>query len=440
MDDIIEIIAKELANNNKIVSFQVGSIFESLSSSTATQEDINTICKSISQKLMNEVVLIKTKMIPFMSNVVLLVESKVKKYSPDSEVNKYKVVEFKVPRLVEELVSKKEITAKRPVREYSNSILTIPTPTENIRDMFILENPLYNTFASDIVSKYSDEELFKVWDKYLTNISKSNNELTSLSFNAILRMEEIVLLYILCINLKDKKPSNVVSPDNVYNDVMNHLELELLNYLAIGLDTLATYRRLNRLVIDIKDKYTIVLDKVILDQVATESFNVEVILGMLIRGNLSASEMLYPNIVANADKYLAEWTNLVKLDRMAIKQKEGAMFSTIYHLALKDLYENMIPGDLKEYVVYTFEEATEVLNGKLKVLPLSDLTNINYMAREIVAHLIFPTSNFHRFTDYMIEYSKLDSTLTQQDAAGFAVLDILLDYLTGQINTSDING
>ena len=97
MDDIIEIIAKELANDNKIVSFRVGSIFESLSSSTATQEDINTICKSISQKLMNEVVLIKTKMIPFMSNVVLLVESKVKKYSPDSEVNKYKVVEFKVP-------------------------------------------------------------------------------------------------------------------------------------------------------------------------------------------------------------------------------------------------------------------------------------------------------------------------------------------------------
>ena len=306
--------------------------------------------------------------------------------------------------------------------------------------MFILENPVYNTYASEIVSKYSDEELFKVWDKYLTNISKSNNELSSLSFNSILRMEEIVLLYILCINLKDKKPANVVSPDNVYNDVMSHLELELLNYLAIGLDTLATYRRLNRLVIDIKDKYTIVLDKVILDQIATESFNVEVILGMLIRGNLSASEMLYPNIVANADKYLAEWSNLVKLDRMAVKQKEGAMFSTIYHLALKDLYENMIPGDLKEYAVYTFEEATEVLNEKLKVLPLSDLTNINYMAREIVAHLIFPTSNFHRFTDYMIEYSKLDSTLTQQDAAGFAVLDILLDYLTGQINTSDING
>ena len=280
MDDIIEIIAKELANNNKIVSFQVGSIFESLSSSTATQEDINTICKSISQKLMNEVVLIKTKMIPFMSNVVLLVESKVKKYSPDSEVNKYKVVEFKVPKLVEELVSKKEITTKRPVREYSNSILTIPTPTENIRDMFILENPVYNTYASEVVAKYSDEELAKIWDKYLTNISKSNNELSSLSFNSIIRMEEIVLLYILCINLKDKKPANVVSPDNVYIDVMSHLELELLNYLAIGLDTLATYRRLNRLVIDIKDKYTIVLDKVILDQVATESFNVEVILGM----------------------------------------------------------------------------------------------------------------------------------------------------------------
>lgn len=40
----------------------------------------------------------------------------------------------------------------------------------------------------------------------------------------------------------------------------------------------------------------------------------------------------------------------------------------------------------------------------------------------------------------MMEYSKLDDTLTPQEAAGFAVIDILLDYLTGQINTGDING
>lgn len=50
MDDIIEIIAKELAAKNKIVTFNSGSIFESLSSAIATPEDLNAICKSISIK------------------------------------------------------------------------------------------------------------------------------------------------------------------------------------------------------------------------------------------------------------------------------------------------------------------------------------------------------------------------------------------------------
>ena len=99
MDDIIEIIAKELASQNKIVTFNSGSIFESLSSAIATPEDLNAICKSISIKLVNEITLIKTKMIPFMNNVNLLIESKIKKYQPESEVTKYKIVEFDIPAI-----------------------------------------------------------------------------------------------------------------------------------------------------------------------------------------------------------------------------------------------------------------------------------------------------------------------------------------------------
>lgn len=440
MNDIIEIIAKELAAKNKIVTFNQGSIFESLSSSIATPEDLNAVCKAISGKLVNEVTLIKTKMIPFMVNVVAVIDSKIKKYQPDSEAAKYKIEEFDVPAIVNELKNRNEVTLKRPVREYGIAVLSLPTPTENIKELFTQEHPILNSLGQQVVNKYSDEYLTNLWDKYLSNISKSNINLNKLPFNLLLSMDDLVLLYLLVVNLKDNKPSGVPSSDSVYKDIMNHFYLEILNYFAMALDTLETYRRLNRLVIDIKDKYTIVVDKKVLNEVVDSSFNVEIILGMLVRGNLSASEMLYPNIVVNADKFRAEWNNLVKLDRMSIKQKESSMFGTLYHLVLKDVYEKMIPKDLEEFVVYDLVKATEVLEYKLSILPLSDITNTNYMAREIVAHMVFPTSNFHKFTDYMIEYSKLDDSLTQTEAAGFAVIDILLDYLTGQLTTKDING
>lgn len=440
MNDIIEIIAKELAAKNKIVTFNQGSIFESLSSSIATPEDLNAVCKAISGKLVNEVTLIKTKMIPFMVNVVAVIDSKIKKYQPDSEAAKYKIEEFDVPAIVNELKNRNEVTLKRPVREYGIAVLSIPTPTENIKELFTQEHPILNSLGQQVVNKYSDEYLTNLWDKYLSNISKSNINLNKLPFNLLLSMDDLVLLYLLVVNLKDNKPSGVPSSDSVYKDIMNHFYLEILNYFAMALDTLETYRRLNRLVIDIKDKYTIVVDKKVLNEVIDSSFNVEILLGMLVRGNLSASEMLYPNIVVNADKFRAEWNNLVKLDRMSVKQKESSMFGTLYHLVLKDVYEKMIPKDLEEFVVYDLVKATEVLEYKLSILPLSDITNTNYMAREIVAHMVFPTSNFHKFTDYMIEYSKLDDSLTQTEAAGFAVIDILLDYLTGQLTTKDING
>ena len=440
MNDIIEIIAKELAAKNKIVTFNQGSIFESLSSSIATPEDLNAVCKAISGKLVNEVTLIKTKMIPFMVNVVAVIDSKIKKYQPDSEAAKYKIEEFDIPAIVNELKNRNEVTLKRPVREYGIAVLSIPTPTENIKELFTQEHPILNSLGQQVVNKYSDEYLTNLWDKYLSNISKSNINLNKLPFNLLLSMDDLVLLYLLVVNLKDNKPSGVPSSDSVYKDIMNHFYLEILNYFAMALDTLETYRRLNRLVIDIKDKYTIVVDKKVLNEVVDSSFNVEILLGMLVRGNLSASEMLYPNIVVNADKFRAEWNNLVKLDRMSIKQKESSMFGTLYHLVLKDVYEKMIPKDLEEFVVYDLVKATEVLEYKLSILPLSDITNTNYMAREIVAHMVFPTSNFHKFTDYMIEYSKLDDSLTQTEAAGFAVIDILLDYLTGQLTTKDING
>lgn len=440
MNDIIEIIAKELAAKNKIVTFNQGSIFESLSSSIATPEDLNAVCKAISGKLVNEVTLIKTKMIPFMVNVVAVIDSKIKKYQPDSEAAKYKIEEFDIPAIVNELKNRNEVTLKRPVREYGIAVLSIPTPTENIKELFTQEHPILNSLGQQVVNKYSDEYLTNLWDKYLSNISKSNINLNKLPFNLLLSMDDLVLLYLLVVNLKDNKPSGVPSSDSVYKDIMNHFYLEILNYFAMALDTLETYRRLNRLVIDIKDKYTIVVDKKVLNEVVDSSFNVEILLGMLVRGNLSASEMLYPNIVVNADKFRAEWNNLVKLDRMSLKQKESSMFGTLYHLVLKDVYEKMIPKDLEEFVVYDLVKATEVLEYKLSILPLSDITNTNYMAREIVAHMVFPTSNFHKFTDYMIEYSKLDDSLTQTEAAGFAVIDILLDYLTGQLTTKDING
>ncbi len=439
MRNVIEIIANELANKNKVITLKPGSIFEALEQPGSNEQELAVVCNAISSKLKNELVIIKEKMIPLMHDINKAITKKLLDHKEITEISKYNIIEFSIPSLVNELKDNGTITSKRSSLYLPVANISIPVPSkETIKSSFKHPNSAVNAYAQEVLNKYTEEDLILFWEKYLINVSRSNSNIDILSFNSLSKIEDIVLLYLAVGNIRNEKPAGVRVEDSAYNKVMNQFYSEIINYMAMALETLRINRSLKKVIIDIKDQYTIIVDSVLLQDLIDENYSPELLLGMLVSGNINTTDMLYNNIKTNADKYLKAWNNKVKIDRIASKQNEGKKYRTVYDIMVDVIFDEIIPNDLKEIVCVTKEQAKLIMKEKLENEPLSEIISVDYMSREIVAHILFPNTNFHLFTDYMLEYSKLDNTLTPSEAASFASLDLVLDYLLQQVTTGDI--
>jgi len=66
MDDVIKLIAEDLANNNKVIEFKDNSVFGIYDMPNYTHEDINTVGIKIGNGLVNDLVKIREQYRPIM--------------------------------------------------------------------------------------------------------------------------------------------------------------------------------------------------------------------------------------------------------------------------------------------------------------------------------------------------------------------------------------
>ena len=439
MKNVIEIVANELAAQGMVIDILPGSIFEAIEVPMSNDNVVGAITTAISGKMKNELMLIKGKLLPLLTDVEKHMNNKLSEHRDIPDTAKYSIIEFKTPTILNELIDNGTITSKRQPLSLPVSTLSIPTPDKNIiREMFKHNLTSLDKYTDNIVKLYTDEDLLKLWDKYLINISKSNTNIDTLGINTIGKLNDIIMLYIVVYNIKDNKPSNVNITIDAYTKHMNFLYLELLNYLAVGIENIALNKRLKKLVLSIRDEYTIVVDSDLYAQLLAEGYTAEAMLGMLLSGDVSTSDMLYDNIKIKADKYIKLWDNKVKLSRMSNVTADIKKYKTLYDIVIRDVYDNILPKDLKEIVVVDKETASIELANILANINASSLLDINHIANIIVANIMFPNTNFSTFTNYMIEYSKLDKTLSASQAASFASFELILDYLLQQVNVRGI--
>jgi len=439
MKNVIEIVANELAAQGMVIDILPGSIFEAIEVPMSNDNVVGAITTAISGKMKNELMLIKGKLLPLLTDVEKHMNNKLSEHRDIPDTAKYSIIEFKTPTILNELIDNGTITSKRQPLSLPVSTLSIPTPDKSvIREMFKHNLTSLDKYTANIVKLYTDEDLLKLWDKYLINISKSNTNIDTLGINTIGKLNDIIMLYVAVYNLKDNKPSNVNITIDAYTKHMNFLYLELLNYLAVGIENIALNKRLKKLVLSIRDEYTIVVDSDLYAQLLAEGYTAEAMLGMLLSGDVSTSDMLYDNIKIKADKYIKLWDNKVKLSRMSNVTADIKKYKTLYDIVIRDVYDNILPKDLKEIVVVDKETASIELANILANINASSLLDINHIANIIVANIMFPNTNFSTFTNYMIEYSKLDKTLSASQAASFASFELILDYLLQQVNVRGI--
>lgn len=438
MNESLKIIADELASKNKVVSFKQNSLFDAIELGSHDEKLLSELSKKIALGVGNDLSLIRDKMIPLMQEYVAYLDEKLLRTKELSETALFNVIEVSIPDIVKEMQDKNIINPKRATVELPVTQINIPVPSaDTIRDVFKHKINSINVYANNILSNYDNEALAVIWEKYFTNVSRSNSNIDNLYYGST-GFNELVIVFLALSNLREERVAKVSVSESVYKDIINRLYSEVLNIIAIKIEKHNNEIKTNKLVKTFENDYTIVVNAEVYDVFIDGGGSPEVLFGLILNKPQNVTGLIRSNIELNQDDYLKSWNNKVKVSRMNNKFGELKKYKTLYSISLKHLFEVLLPSDLEELVKINLPEAEIALDEILKREPIDEIMDTRYMAKEVLEHILFPDTNFERFTNYMLEYKKLDPQLTPKEAASFASVDMIMDYLLQQVNSEDI--
>lgn len=432
-NEVIKVIAGELAGNNKVIDFTPNSIFGMLDENPNVI-DYNELAVKIAGKIGNEVNLFKNTLLPFLKDYREVVNKLLADRKSLSDIPNYQIKEVTVPTVFEIFKDKGILIESGRQVELPISNLIIPTPkSEEIKSFFKTEMLTMENAIDELLHNVTDAKLVSLWEKYLLNVSGTNDNIASITYKTDGDMNELALLFVLVGNLRTKIPENVSVSSEVYTKVMRDFYNKLINDISIVMKRYNQFGNGNKLVLALHGKVVYVHSglyrKFIVDNTA------EVIMGMLVSENITAKNHYVNDILLNKSEYIKAWEKKIRLDTIATKLESTNSYKLVYDIGLKKLLGE-IGEDVGKYIPYTDDDNLIATRAYLAGLKTSDLLNVDYVTMEIVGEILLPNTNFYAFTENMLEYSKLDSTLSSQEAASLATLDIIINYLMDQVTVS----
>ena len=426
LNGVIELIASDLASKGLMVTPVRDSILHALTVSQA-QSDVNEVVKKLSTVLNNELILIKNKILPFSQELKQEFDKILANSTLPNELAEYNIKEHTVPEATATLLKNK----KDGVGEGSESIgengISLPAPEQDIRSYFTPNDPLLKQELSVILDKYADEDLYKLWDKYLANISENNPNIAERGYDVTSKLEDYTLLIVALEKLQEEKLPNSGVPDDRYFLLVGLLLNELYAMIVNQFKTWDNFRKTGRMIFSINEKQAIV-DSELYNKFLETGGSVEAVLGLLVTGKTDSASLHVNNIKEHIVEYEDIWKQKVKYNSFSALPRERDRYKTAYTvLALKIISDNLIPEDLKEHVNQEFTGKPEI---SLEFIEEEQLLDVDYVINKMVSK-IFDSTYFGTFTNYMVSYSKLNQELTPQECATFAALDLIIDYILG---------
>lgn len=432
VNDIVQLLAKDLSSKNMLVKNKPGSIFNIVEQAP---NEIGNLAKLISTKVNNELILVKNKLIPFMNDLVKAVQDKANEFTDENELSKYKIVEVNYPIVIDELETLGELGVLRTPLVINIPEAGLPTPDKTvIASYFKHPNVSINAYTQELIEKYGPDGLSNLWDKYLVNISSENVNVSSLGLNVLDKINDYILLLTVCGNLFNEHKESGNS--NLLN-ALTTLKTEVGNYLLIARKQVRDNQNAGRVILHIQDT-TAYVDQEVYKKFIESGKSPEVVLGYILKGKYDPIETLFNNLSANAEEYQKMWISKVNLSTYAESAKAYNKYKVLYELVVMDLYKvdeqgnNKIPLDLQEFATEN-NNVKPLLDKLLNDLNSAQILDINLTCRHIVGDVIFPTTNFTHFANSIVEYGKLNTTLTPQDAATYASIEFILDFLLAQV-------
>ena len=166
----------------------------------------------------------------------------------------------------------------------------------------------------------------------------------------------------------------------------------------------------------------------------------DAILGLVTTSDREFKDFNMGSIVEKLEEYTQAWVNHVKITSFQQIDQEIARRKALYSIILRTVYEEILPDDLKEILGNDHSAAHDELQKLIEEGSKDYILDTDAIARDIIGICMFPNTNFSHFANGITEYVKVNPSFTPSDAATFASIDFIIDYMLEQVYLGGVNG
>lgn len=415
----IEQLAGDLVNSGKTIDFDTdrGLSVLNIAPADGQGQDFETVISKVAQALLSEVNLYKNdfkgQLVSFIDTAKLMLSS-----GEPSTASKFNIVELDLPDLLKEAKDLnlfqdpinyneiRNIDYELPMVELD--IVTHPDAAVNrhIKTLFTandLKNPVeYINMANTILDKeeciFYAETILKSW---LIATYLKNEKLATLSINA-------------------KQLDNII--------------WKLETYLFHAIEAYDQYVSINKLYLGTlkNDPYSVYVLKPVFDSCDNEIGLVDAIYGYSIKDkNTKAPGDTTKDIfLANKQELIKIWDTYVTGTQVENPIQRRNRLIDIYTRSLEEVLRNM-PTELLGYCSYgdNIPVLADKVRDRLVSIKLDDdLECIETIGIELVAGILFDTTNYYKFIKLCEKYLDQDSEKTVDDIISFVLTELVIDF------------
>lgn len=429
----LKIIADNLTTDGRSLSIPASSVL------TSRINGSEKIASSIAETLGRELWYIKGKVIPAIKEYATIVKNKIEAGKEPSILSKYNIAIMEIPEFISLGYERNLYTKLTNVTLPRGGVLRIPTvPPTVIRTQYLKSDiPSISNAISTYAAVFTDQFLASVWEKYIENISIDNSAFGMLGREVAngIPGSELFALTILLPNIKSNPPEGARARSvDIFDMYINAVTTLVYSKLDAFVERYNMYERREILVSTMSNYETVALvPRTMYTKFINEGGSPEVIYGHLIANGPKTATYSYSDVVDNADNNIKTWENEVKKERIVAKQNEKHRYKMAYVLCMDEMFSNYFDAATISELGFIKDTYNTHITSLTNNVTDETLFDIPGFAERAIGTLVFAHTNTYRFLQYMRDAAALDHNITPNEAASYASLQLIIDYLLTQV-------
>lgn len=427
-------IASKLTEAGKVIRFKNDSVLQAISSGNLENKEVFKLTADKIQKEVNDYF---SKIQPIYRSLVEYAEKKSEEYKAEPAYSKYKIKEYNRNAFLESVSKQDNIGASRQLSPMKIERMNIGTPEtpEELRKLFTYDVSSVDELLKPIRDSLPDSKLEEIWTKYVAIVG-DNTVIQDLATNMLAKDDILALVYTAYKNLIKSKPIFAPGDEAEYAGRVKVQYNEIANLVAMykGIANVA----FNKLIISYNTETNFIgINAKLYTKYLEAGGRPEAVLaaGALHYDASDTTNLTMEAIVANQDKLIAEWNELVSAGKVSDFTKKVDSYKAIYQLAILDVLKHDITDSIRsEYEIEDAKVVKEVTN-MLAETQGDIILDIDEIALRIVGCILFPCTNYEYFSRLILKYVKelanADANVLPE-AIRYAVVELITDYVLGQ--------